>query len=384
MSAGLPERRGETLAAQGFKSPESPYGEIVGPIHLSTTYERAGDGSYPGGRLYSRDQNPGYDAPEALLASLEGGEQALLFASGMAASAAVLQALEPGDRIVAPRVIYWGWRNLLQQFCQQWGLALAWYDNADPGALAARLEEAPTRLVWVETPANPTWELTDIERAAQLAHQHGALLVVDSTAATPVLTRPLALGADLVMHSATKYLNGHSDVIAGALVTRTRDPLWERIRRVRNLGGAVLGPVEAALLLRGMRTLFLRVRAASANALALAHFLEAQPQVLAVLYPGLSSHPDHAVAARQMQGGFGGMLSVRIAAGEAAARGVASRLQVFRRATSLGATESLVEHRASVEGPGSPCPPDLLRVSVGIEAIEDLLADFAQALPEAD
>jgi len=380
MSTQRPVTQGETLAAQGFAPPDSPYGEVVPPIHIATTYERAGDGSYPGGRLYSRDQNPGYDAPEALLAALEGGAAALLFGSGMAASAAVLQALQPGDRIVAPRVIYWGWRKLLQQFCQQWGLALAWYDNADTDDLAARLDEAATRLVWVETPANPTWEVTDLQRAAQLAHQHGALLVVDSTAATPVLSRPLEFGADLVMHSATKYLNGHADVIAGALVTRAQDAFWERIRQVRNLGGAVLGPVEAALLLRGMRTLFLRVRAASANALALARFLETQPQVLSVAYPGLPGHPGHAVACAQMQGGFGGMLSLRLAAGEAAARQVAASLQVFRRATSLGSTESLVEHRASVEGPGSPCPPDLLRVSVGIEALDDLLADFAQAL----
>lgn len=372
-----------TLAAQGIEGTAAPFAEVVAPIHLSTTYERAADGSYPGGRVYSRDQNPGYDAAEALLARLEGGAAALLFASGMAASMSVLYALRPGERIVAPRAMYYAWRLQLQQFCEQWGLPLAWYDNADREDLAARLAEAPTRLLWVETPANPTWELTDLEHAIALAHAHGALVAVDSTVATPVLTQPLALGADLVMHSATKYLNGHSDVIAGALVTRERTPFWDRIRSVRSLGGAVAGPVEAWLLLRGMRTLFLRVQAASANALALAQFLEGRPEVLQVAYPGLPSHPEHALARRQMVGGFGGMLSVRVAGGQAGALAVAGRLRVFRRATSLGSTESLVEHRASVEGAGSLSPPDMLRVSVGIESIDDLIADFEQALEAA-
>ena len=269
---------------------------------------------------------------------------------------------------------------MLQQFCSQWRLTLAWYDNADAADLATRMAEAPTRLLWIETPANPTWEITDLRAAIDAAARQGTLVAVDSTVATPVLTRPLALGADLVMHSATKYLNGHSDVIAGALVTRERGTLWDRIRRTRSLGGAVLGPVEAWLLLRGMKTLFLRVRAASATALELARFLESHPAVLAVLYPGLPSHPGHAIAARQMEGGFSGMLAVRIRGGEAAARDVAGRLRLFRQATSLGSTESLVEHRASVEGPGTLAPVDLLRVSVGIEAAADLIADFAQAL----
>jgi cystathionine gamma-synthase len=357
-----------------------PYRDIVPPIHVATTYERAGDLSYPGGRLYSRDQNPAYDAPQALLAQLEGGAEALLFASGMAASTAVLQALQPGDRILAARSMYWGWRAQISEFCAQWGIVLAWYDNADADDLRARLREAPTRLLWIETPANPTWEVTDLDAAVAAARAQGTLVLVDSTAGTPVLTRPIAHGVDLVMHSATKYLNGHSDVIAGALVTREATPFWERIRRTRTLGGAVLGPFEAWLLLRGMRTLFLRVRAASANALALAGFLQTQSQVVEVLYPGLPSHAGHAIACRQMAGGFGGMLSVRVVGGSEGARQVAARLQVFKRATSLGSTESLVEHRASVEGPDSPCPPDLLRLSVGIETIEDLIADFRQAL----
>lgn len=374
---------GATLAAQGLATPEAPFGEVTPPIHMATTYARAADGSLPGGRQYSRDQNPAYDAPEALLAALEGGVEALLFASGMAAASAVLQALAPGDRVLAPRAMYWGWRKHLQEFCAHWGLPLAWYDNADREQLAARLAEAPTRLLWIETPANPTWEITDLEHAIAVAGRHGARVVVDSTCATPVLTRPLTLGADLVMHSATKYLNGHSDVVAGALVARQSDEFWQAIRAVRAQGGAVAGPFESWLLQRGMRTLFLRVRAASANALALAQWLERQPGVAAVAYPGLASHAGHVVAARQMHGGFGGMLSVRIAGGAAAADAVAGRLRLFRRATSLGSTESLVEHRAPVEGPGSLCPPDLLRLSVGIEAIDDLIADFSAALAGA-
>lgn len=381
----------ETLAAQGpladtvndrFPAvPGSGFGELAAPIHLSTTYQRGANGELPGGRLYSRDHNPTYDTPETLLAALEGGHEALLFASGMAAATSVLQALRPGDRVLAPRDMYWGWRRQMIDFCTTWGLPLAWYDSGDHGQLAAALAEAPTRLLWIETPANPGWQLTDIALAAREAQRHGCTVVVDSTCASPVLTRPLELGADLVMHSATKYLNGHSDVVAGALVCAAASPLWERIRQMRLQGGAVLGPFEAWLLLRGMRTLFLRVRTASANALALARFLEARSEVLAVAYPGLPSHPAHDLACRQMQGGFGGMLSVRIRGGAAAAQAVCSRLQVFRRATSLGSVESLVEHRAPVEGPDSRCPDDLLRLSVGIEHVDDLLADFAQALP---
>jgi cystathionine gamma-synthase len=276
--------------------------------------------------------------------------------------------------------MYWALRKWLIEFAANWRIELAFYDNADAADLGRQLSAAPTRLLWIETPANPTWEVSDIGAAADLAHRHGVTVVVDSTVATPVLTRPLELGADIVMHSATKYLNGHSDVVAGVLVTREDNALWQRIRNVRALGGAVLGPFEAWLLLRGMRTLHLRVRAASASALAIAEALTRHRQVLQVLYPGLTGHPGHRVAAAQMHGGFGGMLSIRVAGGEGRAREVAARLRVFKRATSLGAVESLVEHRASVEGAGSLCPPDLLRLSIGIEPLDDLLADLEQAL----
>lgn len=368
----------ETLTVHGLGRIAEPYRDLMPPIHLSTTFERAPDGSYPGGRIYSRDASPAYDHAEEVLRQLEGGAQALLFGSGMAAATAVLQALEPGARIVAPRLMYWALRKWLIEFSSNWRIDLSFYDGQDD--LERQIVAAPTRLVWIETPANPTWEVTDIRRAAEFAHRHGATVVADSTVATPVLTRPLELGVDIVLHSATKYLNGHSDVVAGALVTREDNAFWQRIRNSRAFGGSVLGPFEAWLLLRGMRTLHLRVRAASANAQRIAETLADHPKVFQVLYPGLPLHPGHEIAASQMRSGFGGMLSIRLAGGEGKARDVAARLKIFKRATSLGAVESLVEHRASVEGPGTLCPSDLLRLSVGIEPVEDLLADLEQAL----
>ena len=370
----------ETLTVHGLGRVAEPYRDIVPPIHLASTFERGEDGGYPGGRMYSRDGSPAYIEVEEVLRQLEGGTQALVFASGHAAASAVLQALQAGDRVVAPRAMYWGLRKWLLDLAEHGYIELAFYDNVDLADLDRQLAAAPTRLLWIETPANPTWEVTDLRAAIALAQKHGAHTLVDSTVATPVLSQPLALGADIVLHSATKYLNGHSDVVAGALITREDSALWQRVRSMRNLGGAVLGPFEAWLLLRGMRTLHLRVRAACANALQLAGALEQHPAVAQVLYPGLPSHPGHAIAAAQMSGGFGGMLSIRVRAGEDAAREVAARVRVFKRATSLGSVESLIEHRASVEGPTSRCPPDLLRLSVGIEPVADLLADLHQAL----
>jgi len=369
-----------TRLAQALGRVAEPYGEITPPIHLSSTYERAADGSYPGGRLYARDESPAYDTVEALLAELEGGVAARLFPSGMAAANALLATLRPGERILAPQRMYWAFRSWLLEQAASGAFILDFYDNVDLDDLAARLAQAPTRWVWIETPANPTWEVTDIAAVVELARRHGARVAVDSTVATPLLTRPLELGADIVMHSATKYLNGHADLVAGILVTRAEDQDWARIGSWRAKGGAILGPFEAWLLQRGLRTLHLRIAAANRSAQLLAEWLEQQPAVAAVLYPGLPSHPQHAVAARQMQGGFGGMLSVRIKGGEAAARAVAGALRVFKRATSLGGVESLAEHRASIEGPGTLCPDDLIRLSIGIEAVEDLRADLAQAL----
>jgi len=369
-----------TRVAQGMGRVSQPYLDVVPPVYVSTTYERGGDGSYPGGRVYARADSPTYDQPEALIASLEGAAAAMLFASGQAAAAAVFQALAPGDRALVPRNMYWGLRKWILQFAQSWNLEVELYDNASTDDLAGKARAKATRLIWVETPANPTWDITDLAAASAIAREAGAIVAVDSTAATPLLTQPLALGARIVMHSATKYLNGHSDVVAGALATAADDDLWQRIRYVRGSGGAVLGPFEAWLLLRGMRTLHLRVGAACDNAHAIARRFEGHPALSHVLYPGLPGHPGHAIAARQMGGRFGGMLSLRLRGGEAAARAFAAKLRVIKRATSLGSVESLAEHRASVEGPGTTCPADLVRLSIGIEHPDDLIDDIAQAL----
>ncbi len=370
-----------TRIAQGLHFIDPQTGGVVPPIQPSTTFARDADYALiAAGRSYGRDENPCYLPAESMLAELEQADAALLFSSGMAAAMAVIQALQPGDRIVAPRVMYWGLRGWLQTFCSTWGLELALFDARAPEGLADSIAAAPTRLVWIETPSNPTWDVIDIAKAAGLAHAAGAQLVVDSTVATPVLTRPLELGADLVMHSATKYLNGHGDVVAGALATAASDDLWQRIREVRAHGGAILGSFEAWLLQRGMRTLYLRVEQACRSAQRIAEHFADHPALEEVLYPGLSSHPGHAIASRQMAGGYGGMLSLRVRGGEQAALGVVKRCELFIRATSLGGVESLIEHRYSIEGPTSPIPADLLRLSVGIELVDDLIADLEQAL----
>jgi len=350
-------------------------------IHPAATFVR--DRNYQlidAGHSYGRDENPGYAIAENVLAELEGAPSALLFSSGMAAAMAVVQSLQPGDQIVAPRVMYWGLRNWLTRFCKQWGLGLDLFDINDPDALARTVSRVKPKLVWIETPCNPTWDVIDIAAASEIAHAAGAWLAVDSTVATPVLTQPISHGADIVMHSATKYLNGHCDLVAGALATAKEDELWERICEVRSHAGAILGSMDAWLLQRGMRTLFLRVHKASESALALAEHFEGHAGLEAVNYPGLPGHPGHQIASRQMKGGFGGMLSIRVKGGAEGALNLAKRCEVFTRATSLGGVESLVEHRYSIEGEGSPIPKDLLRLSIGIECVDDLIADLEQAL----
>jgi len=302
----------------------------------------------------------------------------------MAAAVAVFQSLGRDAHVVAPQVMYWGLRAWLKNFAEFWGIEATFVDTTSLDALRQAVRPGRTRLLWIETPANPLWSVTDIAAAAEIAHAAGALLAVDSTAATPVLSRPLALGADLVMHSATKYLNGHSDVIAGTLTTAREDAFWARLSLARSSGGAILGGSEAYLLLRGMRTLSPRVERACRSAQQIAEALLANPRLSAVLYPGLTEHPGHAVAARQMIGGYGGMLSIRVRDGAQAAIAAAARVEVWKRATSLGGVESLVEHRASIEGADSPAPPDLLRLSVGIEDPGDLLADLDSALSGAE
>ncbi len=341
----------ETVAAQALGWVDETTCAIVPPIHVATTFAREADNSFRSGRSYIRADNPSFDQPERVLSALEGGADAMLFASGVAAATCVFQALSPADHIVAPRVMYWALRSWLARDSH---LDVDFVDMTNIGAIAAAIRPGQTKLVWIETPGNPLWDITDIEAVADLAHRAGARLAVDSTVATPVFSRPLSLGADIVMHSATKYLNGHSDVIAGALVTREDDAYWQKLKMLRAQLGGIPGSFEAFLLLRGMRTLYPRVRLAAANALDLAHRFTQHPSIAQVLYPGLPEFPGHAIAARQMEGGFGAMLSIRIKGGEAAAIAAAGRLRVWKRATSLGGVESLVEHRASVEGPDTP------------------------------
>ena len=375
------KRAAETDVVQALHYTDPSTGSVVPPIFSSTTYAR--DENYEliaPGISYARDQNPGFRMAERMLTRLEGGCDALLFSSGMAAAAAVVQSLKPGDHIVAPTVMYWGLRNWLVEFCARWGIELSQFDAADPDDLEARVQAGRTTLVWIETPCNPTWDVIDIETAAEIAHGAGARLAVDSTVATPVLTRPIEFGADIVMHSATKYLNGHGDVVAGALVTATDDEHWDRLRHIRAEAGAIPGAFEAWLLQRGMRTLFLRVRQASGSALAIARHFEGHPALASVLYPGLESHPGHAIAKKQMQGGYGGMLSFCVGEDESAALEMVRKVSVFVRATSLGGVESLIEHRYSIEGPSSPIPRNLVRLSIGVEALDDLVDDLAQAL----
>lgn len=370
-----------SLAAQAMGKIDPVTKAVVPPIHVATTYVRDEDNAYSSGFVYGRPDNETVHEAQAVLAMLEeAGAGALLFGSGMAAATAVFQALSPGDHVVASKVMYWALRSWLLTEATRWGLQIDFVETDDLARLKAAMKPGTTRLVWVETPSNPLWTITDIAAAAEIAHAAGAKLAVDSTCASPVHTRPLTLGADIVMHAATKVLNGHSDVIAGALCAREDDAFWARIKTVRKMQGAILGPFEAYLLMRGMRTLHVRQERQSASAMALATKLSAHPLVSRVLYPGLPQHPGHDIAARQMDGGFGYMLSVQVIGGEAAAIKSAAHVELYKRATSLGGVESLIEHRASIEGAGSPCPPDLLRLSTGIEHVDDLYADLDQAL----
>jgi cystathionine gamma-synthase len=372
-----------SLAAQAMGWIDPVTKAVVPPIHMASTYQRDEDNAYSSGRIYARADNPTFDQAEATLAALEGGAKALVFSSGMSAATACFLALSPGDHVVVPKVMYWSLRNWLATFATNWGLKVEFVDADKTDAIAKAVKPSATKLVWLETPANPTWALSDIAAVAEIAHKAGALLGVDSTVATPVLTRPIEHGADIVMHSATKYLNGHSDIIAGALVGARDDDHWAKLRAIRAQLGTILGQTEAWLLMRGMRTLYPRVAWACRSAEALAEKFAAHPMIEEVLYPGLPSFAGHAVARKQMTGGFGGMLSVRIKGGERAAIATAARVELWKRATSLGGVESLIEHRASIEGPGTPCPPDLLRLSVGVEESNDLFEDLDQALKRA-
>jgi cystathionine gamma-synthase len=374
-----PRWKARTYAAQMGGADEPVTKAVVPPVHVATTFVRDADNQYRSGFSYGRPDNATVRQTESVIAVLEAAPEALLFGSGMAASTAAVLAFDPPAHMVGPQQAYWAFRHWLAQAAPRLGYRIDLVDMADLEAVRRAVKPGETRLIWIETPSNPLWTITDIAAVAQIAHAAGALLAVDSTAATPVFTQPLALGADLVMHSATKYLNGHSDVVAGALATARKDALWSRIDTIRTQHGAVLGPFEAWLLLRGLRTLDVRVRAQTETAALLAARLDRHPEVRRVLYPGLAQHPGHDIAARQMAG-FGAMLSIRVKGGEAHAIAAAAGVQLWKRATSLGSVESLIEHRASVEGPGSPCPLDLLRLSVGLEDADDLYGDLDRAL----
>ncbi len=368
----------ETLAVHAAHEPDPTTGAISPPIHLSTTFERAEDGSYPGGYVYGRTGNPNRAQLEAALAELEGGAAAAAFASGLAAIHAIFQALQTGDHAIVSADIYHGTRHLLTNVMQRWGLQISFVTFNDMQQVKAALRKN-TRLVYVETPSNPLLKIIDLVEAAGLAHHAGAKLVVDNTWATPVLQRPLELGADISVHSSTKYFGGHSDVTGGAVIAREDDEFFGRIREVQNLAGGVPSPFDCWLIRRGLATLPLRVLTQSRTAQQIAEFLASHPSVSQVYYPGLPNHAGHVTAKKQMSA-FGGMLSFQVKAGEAAARKVASRTKLFRQATSLGGVESLVEHRASVEGPQTTTPRDLLRLSVGIEHADDLMQDLEETL----
>jgi len=368
----------ETLAVHAGHSPDPVTGAVTPPISLSTTFERSADGTYPGGYVYARADNPNRRALELCLARLEGGGDAVAFSSGQAATAAVLQSLRPGDHVVAPEDSYYGTAELLADQFGPWGLESSFVDMTDAAAVRAAMR-ANTRLIWIETPSNPLIRTTDIRAVIEIARRAGALVACDNTWATPVLQRPLDLGADLVMHATTKYLGGHSDTIGGVVVARETGERLDRIRRIQASAGAVPSPFECWLVLRGIRTLPYRMRAHCDNAAALARFLAGAAGVERVYYPGLESDPGHAVAAGQMQRP-GGMLSFCVGGGREEAMALAARLKVITRATSLGGPETLIEHRASVEGPRTRAPENLLRVSVGLEHPDDLIADLRQAL----
>ena len=374
--------RFETAAIHAGGAPDPATGAVAPPIHLSTTFVHGPASEPTFGRLYIREGNPTEARLETTLAALEAGERALAFASGMAAAATLLAALEPGAHVLFHRDLYQGVRQVAQEQLPRWGLAASFADLADPVAARAALRPE-TRAIWLETPTNPRLEVIDLAEAAALARAAGALLVVDGTFATPALQRPLAWGADVVLHSTTKYLGGHSDVQGGALVFARAAGLAERVAQLRHDLGAVASPFNSWLVLRGIKSLACRMERHSANALALARSLAGHPALAALLYPGLADHPGHAVAARQMTGGFGGMLSIRVAGGRAAAVAAAGRRRQFTNATSLGGVESLVEHRASSEGPATTAPEDLLRLSVGLEHPDDLVEDLRRALDAA-
>jgi cystathionine gamma-synthase len=371
----------ETLAIQSTLMPDANAGAVVPPIYLSTTFEREADGSYHHEYVYSRADNPNRKLLESSLAALENGAVAISFASGMAATTALFQSLKTGDHLIVPNDAYYATNVLVTEVFTQWGLESTRVDMTDLEQIKQAIRPN-TKLIWIETPSNPELKITDIEATVNLAHEHGAILAVDNTWATPVMQRCLDLGADVVMHSTTKYFSGHSDVLSGALIFKESGVLSDKIRTIQRLTGGVPSPFDCWLVTRGIKTLPLRVKAQTATAMKLAEYLSQHPQIEVVHYPGLLAHPQHEIAKRQMKGGFGGMLSVQVKGSAKNAMAITGKLKLFTTATSLGGVESLIEHRKSVEGPESPTPDNLLRISVGLEDIEDLIEDWEGALSQ--
>jgi cystathionine gamma-synthase len=363
----------ETAAIHAGNFPDNTNHPVIQSITLSSTFSR----NEPGNYMYSRAANPNRDALEHVLAALEFGKDAAAFSSGNAAGMAVFQALEPGSHVLLPNTMYHGLRWQVETLFQGI-LEFTFADMLNLTEVKERVK-ANTRLIWIETPSNPLIQISDITSLADLAKSHGILSVCDNTFASPVFQNPLKLGADLVMHSSTKFLSGHSDILGGALITAEHTPFWERIRNVQRLGGAIPSPFDCYLLVRSVKTLFYRMKGHEANALKLAEFLSNHQRVERVLYPGLPNHEGHEVAKKQMSG-FGAVLSFLVKGGQTEADGVVSRLKFFTHATSLGGVESLIERRASVEGPDTKTPQNLLRISVGLEHIDDLMADIDKAL----
>ena len=367
----------ETKAIHAGNKPDQSTKAAIQPITLSSTFERGENGDYPGGYIYSRSDNPNRKSLENVVASLEDGADACAFATGNAAGMSVFQALEPGSHIICPDDMYHGLRNQLKLMFK--GILTFDFIDLTDIELIFNTIKRETKLIWAETPSNPLLKLCDIEAIAHIAKEHQLILAIDNTFASPICQQPLNLGADIVMHSTTKYLNGHSDVTGGILITKEKDDFWEKIKIVQGYGGAVPSPFDCYLVTRGIKTLPYRMRGHVANAQALAEFLEAHEAVEAVFYPGLKSHPQHQLATKQMLS-YGGMLSFLLKDGEEKAKQVINGLKVFTQATSLGGVESLIEHRYSVEGPDTKTPKNLLRVSVGLEHIDDLIADLESVL----
>ncbi|WP_210546745.1 PLP-dependent aspartate aminotransferase family protein [Rhodoferax sp. PAMC 29310] len=368
----------ETLAVHAGHSVDVGTGAVTEAIHLSTTFERDADGGYSRGFLYSRNHNPNRNALEAAMAALEGGEASAAFGSGLAAVTAIFQGLMPGDHIIAPADIYHGTANVLKHLFAKWKVTASFIDMTNLDGVRSALTPQ-TKMIWIETPSNPLLQCVDITAIAEIAHQHGARAIADNTFASPILQKPLELGCDMVMHATTKYLGGRSDVLGGAVVSRLNDDHFAQLRTAQLFGGAVPSPFDCWLVMRSLPTLPYRMQAHCANAQKVAEFLHAHDKVSVVHYPGLQGNPFHALASKQMSG-FGGMLSFEVKGGKDAAMALAAHVEIFTRATSLGGVESLIEHRASIEGPESKTPQGLLRVSVGLEHADDLIDDLNSAL----